>query len=399
MVEIAISIAGKVSEYFVEPVVHQLSYIWNYKSNFENLETEVRKLKGRRDTVEHSVEESRRNGEEIEQQVNSWIVSAKKIANEASQVIQENQQANTKCLNGWCPNPKKRHKHSRKAAKKVKAVVEVYGEGDFQRVSYRTIPEETWLPSLMKGYEAFESRMSTSKDILSALSDPDVNMVGVYGQDGIGKTMLVKEVARQLRQAKVKTLFDEIVFVEVSKTPDIKKIQGEIADKLGLQFHKESESGRARALCARLKKVNKILLILDDIWGRLDLDKVGIPFEEDHKGCKLLLTARNQEVLTNKMDSQNNFPISVLKEEEAWILFKKIVGNCIEDGNLDSIAKDIAKACRGVPKVVVTKARELKNKGEYEWKNALVELRKPSSKSFKVARSFRNLSLKLGLGN
>ncbi|KAK3200433.1 hypothetical protein Dsin_023848 [Dipteronia sinensis] len=345
----------------------------------------------------HLVEASRRNGEEIEQQVKSWIDSAKKINDEASLVIQENQQANIKYFKGLCLNPKKRHKHSRKAAKKVKAVVEVYEEGDFQRVSYRTIPEETWLPSLMKGYEAFESRMSTSKDIISALSDPDVNMVGVYGQGGIGKTMLVKEVSRQ---AKFKQLFDEIVFVEVSKTPDIKKIQGEIADKLGLQLRKESESGRARALCARLKKENKILLILDDIWERLDLDKVGIPFEEDHKGCKLLLTARNPDVLTNKMESQSNFPIGVLNEEEAWSLFKKIVGNCIEDGNLNSIAKDVAKACRGVPKVIVTKARELKNKGEYEWKNALGELiRKPSSKSFKVARSFRNLSMKLGLGS
>ncbi|KAK2640676.1 hypothetical protein Ddye_028471 [Dipteronia dyeriana] len=396
MDEIATSIAAKVSEYFVEPIIHPLSYIWNYKTNFQNLETELRKLNGRREAVEHSVEASRRNGEEIEQQVNSWIDSAKKINNEASQVIQENQQANTECLNGWCSNPVKRHKHSRKAAKKVKAVVEVFGEGDFERVSYRTIPEETWLPSLMKGYEAFESRMSTSKDILSELGNPDVNMVGVCGQSGIGKTMLVKEIARQ---AKVKKLFDEIVFAEVSKTPDIKKIQGEIADKLGLQFRKESESGRARALCARLKKENKILLILDDIWGRLDLDKVGIPSEEDHKGCKLLLTARDQDVLASKMDSQSNFPIGVLNEEEAWSLFKKTVGNCIEDPNLDSIAKDVAKACRGVPKVIVTKARELKHKGEYEWKNALVELRKPYSKSFNVAGSFRNLSMKLGLGS
>ncbi|TXG65730.1 hypothetical protein EZV62_007005 [Acer yangbiense] len=386
--QIATAVAGKVVEYFVEPIVNPLSYLWNYKSNFENLETEVRKLNVRRSTVDRLVEESRRNGDEIEQQVNSWIDRATKINDEASKVIRENGEANMKCLNGWCSNPMKRHKHSWKAAKKVKDVVEVYGEGDFQRVSYRTIPEETWLiPSLMKGYEAFESRKSTSKEILSALSNPDVNMVGVFGQSGIGKTTLVKEVARQ---AKVKKLFDQIVFVEVSKTPDIKKIQGEIADKLGLHFRKESESGRAGALRARLKNENKILLILDDICGRLDLDKVGIPFEEDHKGCKLLLTSTNEDVLKNKMESQSNFPIGVLNEEEAWSLFKKTVGNCIEDGNLDSIAKDVAKACRGVPKVIVTKARELKNKGECEWKNALVELRKPSSKSFarKLSRKF-----------
>ncbi|TXG65695.1 hypothetical protein EZV62_006970 [Acer yangbiense] len=116
MVEIAISIAGKLS--------------LELQEQLENLETEICKLNDRRSIVDNLVEESRRNGEEIEQQVNSWIDRATKINDEASQVIRENGEANMKCLNGWCLNPMKRHKHSWKAAKKVKDVVEVYGEGD-----------------------------------------------------------------------------------------------------------------------------------------------------------------------------------------------------------------------------------------------------------------------------
>ncbi|KAL5835541.1 hypothetical protein ACOSQ3_015096 [Xanthoceras sorbifolium] len=236
----------------------------------------------------------------------------------------------------------------------------------------------------MRGYKAFESRMSTLKDILSALSNPNIDMVGVYGQSGIGKTMLVKEVFRQAKVKKVldEKLFDEIVFMEISEPPNIRDIQGEIADKLGLEFHSKSDPGRARELHARLKRENKILLILDNISRRLNLEKVGIPFGDDHKGCKLLLTTRNEDVLSNKMDSQNNFCIDILNEKEAWSLFKSTAGDCTENKDLQSLPIDIAKACGGVPSVIVKKARELKNKQVYEWKNALVELRRASLKSF-----------------
>ena len=71
MVEIAISVAAKVAEYFVAPIVRPFRYIWNYKTNFQNLETAVGMLKDKQDAVQHSVDDARRNGEEIEQQANS----------------------------------------------------------------------------------------------------------------------------------------------------------------------------------------------------------------------------------------------------------------------------------------------------------------------------------------
>ncbi|KAK9214755.1 hypothetical protein WN944_006754 [Citrus x changshan-huyou] len=149
-----------------------------------------------------------------------------------------------------------------------------------EQISYRTIPEEIWLKS-HKGYEAFESRLSSLKAIQNALNDVNVSVVGVYGMGGIGKTTLVKKVAREAMEDK---LFDMVVFSEVSQTPDIKKIQQEIAEKLGLELHEEVESRRASRLFERLRNHKKILVVLDNIWKHLDLETVGIPFGEDHKG-------------------------------------------------------------------------------------------------------------------
>ncbi|KAK3200408.1 hypothetical protein Dsin_023823 [Dipteronia sinensis] len=161
MVEIAFSVAAKVAEYLVAPIARPFSYIWNYKTNFDDLKTEDRKLQDRTETVQHWVEEATRNGDQIEQHVISWLDRVKTMTDEASEVlIEDNERANMKCFKGLCPNPKKRYQHSRNAVKKAKAIARLYEEGNFQTVSFRTIPEETWIPSY-KGYMVFESRTST----------------------------------------------------------------------------------------------------------------------------------------------------------------------------------------------------------------------------------------------
>ncbi|KAH9754212.1 Disease resistance protein [Citrus sinensis] len=222
--------------------------------------------------------------------------------------------------------------------------------------------------------------MSTLNDILGALRNPDNSMLGICGMGGIGKTMLAKEVARKAKNDK---LFDLVVFSEVSQSPDIRKIQGEIADKLGLTFREESESGRARRLFSRLKKEKRILVILDNIWEYLDLQVVGIPHGDGDKGCKVLLTARSLEVLSRKMDSQQNFVVGALEEEEAWSLFKMMAGDYVEGSELKCVTRDVAKECAGLPVSIVTVARALRGASIFEWKDALKQLRRPSSTNFK----------------
>lgn len=48
-------------------------------------------------------------------------------------------------------------------------------------------------------------------------------------------------------------LFGEVVMTALSQTPDFKRIQGEIADQLGLKFETQSDRGRAEQLLDRLK--------------------------------------------------------------------------------------------------------------------------------------------------
>ncbi|KAL5825709.1 hypothetical protein ACOSQ3_021772 [Xanthoceras sorbifolium] len=250
MADIGISVAAKTAEYAVDPIARQVGYMWNYKTNFDNLDKQLQKLQSRRAMVQHSVDEATRNGEVIEQHVVNWLDNVKKMIDESTEIVTDNNQANMRCFKSWCPDLKKRYQHSKKAAGKAKDVSQLEEQGKFDKVSYRTVPEETWHPS-SKPFEDFESRTSTLTNVVNALSKPDVHMVGVHGMGGIGKTTLAREVGRKAEENK---LFDSVVFVEVSEAPSIRNIQGVIADKLGLEFRQETDPGRANTLRERLKK-------------------------------------------------------------------------------------------------------------------------------------------------
>ncbi|KAH9754247.1 AAA domain-containing protein [Citrus sinensis] len=381
MADIILSVIVEAAKCLAPPIYRQMSYLRKskYTSNLQNLKTEVGNLEAERVSKQREVDEAKRRGEEIEKYVEKWLASVNGVIDEAEKFTGVDARANKRCFKGLCPNLKIRRRLSKEAERQKEAIVKVREAGRFDRISYNIIPDDSLLLS-NKDYEAFESRMSTLNGILDALKNPDVNMLGIYGMGGIGKTTLAKEVARKAENEK---LFDQVIFVEVSQIQDIRKIQGEFADKLGLTLHEETESGRARSLCNRLKKEKRILVILDNIWENLDFQAVGIPHGDGHKGSKVLLTARSLDVLSRKMDSQQNFSFGVLKEDEAWSLFKKMAGDYIEGSEFKWVAREVAKECAGLPVSIVTVARALRNKRLFEWKDALEQLRRPSSTNFK----------------
>ncbi|GMY20660.1 putative disease resistance protein [Fagus crenata] len=126
---------------------------------------------------------------------------------------------------------------------------------------------------------------------MKALKDDNIHAIGVCGMGGLGKTMLVGKVATQAMEEK---LFETVVTVVVSQTPNLKQIQEYIAKELGLTFKDgDTDFQKAHLLRERLQKENNILVIVDDIWNKLDLEDLGISFGDNQKGSKLLLTSRS----------------------------------------------------------------------------------------------------------
>ncbi|CAJ2639585.1 unnamed protein product [Trifolium pratense] len=371
--EILSSIVGIVAEHTVVPIGRQASYLIFYKGNFSMLSVHVKDLEAAKERITHSVEEEKRNGKKIETDVMNWLEKVDEVIEKANQLQKDPLRANARCSAWSFPNLILRHQLSRKATKIVKDVNEVQEKGKFDRIGYLPTLDGEASSSATKGGENYETRESLKENIMKALTHQNSCNIGVYGLGGVGKTTLLQEVFEMSKQHK---LFDTIVTTNITKDPDIKTIQGEIADLLGLRFDEETILGRAHRLRQRIMMEKNILIILDDIWTKLDLKKVGIPFGNEHNGCKLLMTSRNQDVLL-QMDVPKDltFKLELMSENETWSLFQFMAGDVIKDSNFKGVAIQVAKKCEGLPLVVVAVARALKDKRDVQsWKDALRRL-------------------------
>ncbi|KEH40884.1 putative P-loop containing nucleoside triphosphate hydrolase [Medicago truncatula] len=370
--EILTSIVGKITEYTVEPIVRQANHLIFYKGNFKKLKDSVEHLEDTRERIIHKVESETRNGKVIEKDVTDWLVKVDKVIEKAKWLQNDPRHPNVRCSAWSFPNLILRHQLSRKATKIKNDVVQVQSQESFDQIGYLP-PLDVVASFPTRDDEKYDTRELLKEDIVQALADLNSHNIGVYGLGRVGKTTLVEKVAQIAKENK---LFDKVVKAEVSKKLDIRRIQGEIADFLGLRFEEESNRGRAERLRQRIKMEKSILIILDNIWTILDLKEVGIPAGDEHNGCKLLMTSRNQDVLL-QMDVPKDFTFKVelMSENETWSLFQFMAGDVVKDRTLKDVAYQVAQKCEGLPLRVVTVARAMINKRDVEsWKDALRKL-------------------------
>ncbi|KAL4637273.1 hypothetical protein ACB092_03G066300 [Castanea dentata] len=370
-------IVEKIVGYTIGAVGSQLDYLISYKKNVDNLSNKVGDLEDARDSVQRKVQAATFNVEEIEPNVQRWQTRVQGITAEVQEFVEKEGQAKLKCF-----NLKARYQIGKKAHKMGLAVKELKDKADtFHTVGHR-VPIEGDTTISTKGYEDFESRKSIFDGVMKALKDENIPAIGVCGMGGLGKTMLVGKIATQ---AKVDTLFERIVTVVVSQTPNLKQIQKDVAKQLQISEFKDEDADfqKAHLLRKRLKK-EKILLIIDDIWAELDLEDLGISFGDGQKGIKLLLTSRFRDVLGIYMDAKEIFYVGVLSHNESVYLFSKIVGDLVENLNLQSTMIEVVKECDGLPIAITTVANALKNqKNPNVWKDALRQLKRANPTQIK----------------
>ncbi|XP_077214016.1 putative disease resistance protein At4g27220 [Tasmannia lanceolata] len=345
-------------------------YLVHYKKSVENLILKAENLRLRREVVQGLVEAATRNGKEITGEVQLWLKQVDDIEAILKR-LEEGVMENKRCFKGWCPNFCSRYSLGKEATKTMVDVDGLLARGGFTRVSTPR-PCPSFKPA--GEFVAFESTESAKKLVINALKEERINIIGVYGMGGVGKTTLVEQVGKQAKDEK---LCDEVVKVTVSQNQDLKKIQGELAEKLGMKFEEDTEEVRAGLLLKRIKQERKVLIILDDLWDRLDLTKVGIASVGTQKGCQIIMTTRRLEVCS-MMNCEKNIKVNVLFEQDSWNLFKEKaeVVETVETDKLQRLAREVAKECKGLPLAIVTVARALKGKDLSIWANALRELKR-----------------------
>lgn len=211
------------------------------------------------------------------------------------------------------------------------------------------------------------------KTALSYLTDDAVGITGIYGTGGVGKTTLLRSINNKFCGNAARTEFDHVILVAVGKDPDVKKLQRDIAYEVGLLLiDDESEVKRAATIFDFLKTKN-FLLLLDDLWGPLELARVGIPhpLSDGHKQ-KVIISSQLMDV-AGRMQAHKILILECLKWEEAWNLFSSKVGEeNLADRRIRSIAVALAKECGGLPLALVAMGSAMSaKKTPEEWQKAV----------------------------
>ncbi|KAL5726078.1 hypothetical protein ACHQM5_009149 [Ranunculus cassubicifolius] len=373
---------GEATKSAIVHVEREFGYLIHFKRSTKTLKERIQQLTATKNDIQASMDAATGNGEFVKQTVQDWMTRANQVLGQATELSNEASVINS-WFRGWCCG---RFSLGRKAQKTIEVIqgLCVEGSGFGANVSYRKPTQSLNLVGT-EDFNALASRASTAEAILKAILDDATNLVGVHGMPGVGKTTLIKAIAKQVKEEQ---LFQEVVVVVVSQNPSLIKLQGDIAEALDMSLTGDNLFRRAERLFERLNQDTKTtLVILDDVWDRIELSEVGIPYKNKGKCCKVVFTTRFGDVC-DKMEADTKIEVAVLPEKDSWLLFQQKTGN-VEDS---SLARDLLNECKGLPLAIVTLGLALRNKDAIVWEDALKQLRKSIYKGMSSVISSIKLS-------
>ncbi|KAH7661382.1 P-loop containing nucleoside triphosphate hydrolase protein [Dioscorea alata] len=355
-----------------DPVRCHSGYLISYKRNINKLVTKFDELDALRKDVQREVDATiLERLEDVKDVVQTWLMKVDRMEKEVKGIKEKASVISNKHF----LHIGLHYKLGKEAVNHIKTTDALLEDRNkFGRVSHKRPPPST-TDSLLynEDFVIFDSRKSCVKKILEALKNEAVHSIGLCGMAGVGKMMLVKDIAKQ---AKDQRLFGEVVMVTVSQSIDLKRIQTVMAESLGLHLSEVSEEVRAVKLAERLATTqNKILVILDDLWETLDLSKVGIQLSEMAATCKVVITTRNKDIC-EIMSCEEIVELEMLSYDESWRLFASRAGDAVKSPTMTKLAQNIVKECAGLPLALVVLGTALKGKKLEIWKTVLMQLKR-----------------------
>ncbi|KAK2407153.1 putative disease resistance protein [Trifolium repens] len=361
-------------EKLIDGAIAEARHVFCFTCIVKEFEEERARLEPERITMVQRIKVAKERDKDIEANVGSW-------AEEIDKLNQVDTKTKQTCFFEFCPDCIWRYKKGKELANNMEKIKRLVEKGE--KLENIELPHR--LPDVerysSKDYISFRSREEKYKELLDALKDDNNYITGLQGMGGTGKTTLAKEVGKKLKQSEN---FAYVVDTTVSFTPDVKKIQDDIAGSLGLKWEDCNESDRPKKLWSRLTNGDKILVILDDVWDRgprLDFEAIGIPKQDNHKGCRVLVTSRSK-ITFNIMDCHKTIELGLLSTEDTWIMFEWYAGICNSSSKiLINKARKIAKECKQLPVAISVIASSLKGQQdrEHEWDVTLKSLKQPVS--------------------
>ncbi|KAJ1689138.1 hypothetical protein LUZ63_013293 [Rhynchospora breviuscula] len=346
---------------FAGTIVEHAFYPFQVDKRIRDLEWATRDLVALKEDVKTSIEIAERQNSSRTKQVVEWLNKVEIIEKE-SEEIQENCRKRRRSF--WS-----NYTTSSSAVKKLREIKNLCDQKTTFEVTMH-LP-----PPLAHEMPASSSKSSNLDSALQDIKDDVHGVIGIWGMGGVGKTHLLKQINNELCRDRA---FDVVLFVTCSKGCSEEKIKNEIIAKLHLDENGSMEQQQSKIF--NFLRERKFVLLLDDLWSRVDLNKIGIPYPMNVVGMckrKIVLTTRSTEVC-GQMEVKKRIRVDVLKWDDAWSLFKEMVTMEIinSDPLIQKYAVDVVNELGGLPLALITIGRAMYDKIDpSEWDHAVVLLK------------------------
>jgi WD40 repeat protein len=200
------------------------------------------------------------------------------------------------------------------------------------------------VPMLPTHYRAQPELLeSLRKEVLADLRQPIVitgtaARVGVQGMGGIGKSVLMAALGRDLETRRA--FPDGVVWVPLGQQPNRMELQRFVVAPLGgIASFNDERAGKEEI--RRALEPRAVLLILDDVWSFEDvkaLDAIG-------PRCKLLFSTRDAGLV--RAVTGREFELKLLSDNEALALLAVAARSPV--GSLPGVANQVVAECGRLP--------------------------------------------------
>uniref|UniRef100_A0A0A0LFS4 TIR domain-containing protein n=1 Tax=Cucumis sativus TaxID=3659 RepID=A0A0A0LFS4_CUCSA len=228
-----------------------------------------------------------------------------------------------------------------------------------------------------------DSRLRKIEELVSHIGSEGVNLVGLYGIGGIGKTTLAKALYN-----KIATQFEGCCFLQDVRREASKHGLVQLQETLLNEILKED----LKVIVSRDRGINiirsrlcskKVLIVLDDVNDLEQLEALVGGRDWFGQGSKIIVTTRNEHLLSSHGFDEKH-KIQELNQDHAlelfsWHAFKK----SHPSSNYLDFSKRATSYCKGLSLALVVLGSFLCGRAKEEWNGMLDEFENSLRKDIK----------------
>ncbi|XP_040971415.1 disease resistance protein UNI-like [Gossypium hirsutum] len=327
----------------LDSIAGHANYICKLKQTLPTLSAALQDLRAQRNDVQRQVAVAEQRLLKRLERVQLWLSKAETMIIEAERVIEDGPKQINNLYLGGCASKSclSSYKFGKKVAKMLQEINDHMSKGAFEKV---------------------------------AENQPATSVVVRPEEQPIALESTIQKFSTTPNG------FDVVILALVSKDYDVGKIQDRISGNLGFSddsWKNKTVDQKATDIYGVLRN-KRFVVLLDDLWKRVDLNQVGIPKPSQENGSKLIFTTRSLEVC-GEMGAQKKIKVECLESEKAWALFQDKVGDetLNSHSNIPNLAKQVVERCGGLPLALITISRAMACKTTPgEWKYAIEMLKR-----------------------